>query len=142
MTWTAKLILAGYFFLNASIAFACKMDNVSLVYYLPFDAYTYFPISKSGIKDRGKFVIRDEYFQEILNKMTFKLTDNFYENIRMLVLYKRKNYYINQTGAIELNGKFIGSIDQESIKNFIAGYGLYTWKNCQPLYNLLSKYKK
>lgn len=140
---TIRLLLVGYFLLiHASITLACKMDNTSLVYYLPFDAHTYLPVSKIGIEYRGKFVIKNEYFQEILNELTPALMDNFSENIRMLVFYNGEKYYINQQGIVELNNKIIGSVDRESIEKFIAGYGLYRWKNCQPLYKLLLKHKK
>lgn len=127
-----KLFLGTYFFLiNVTTGFACNMNNTSRVYYFPFEIETYTSVSKQEIKDKKRFVIKNNDFQDILKSLIPSYTGNL--NIRMLVVYEGQEYYINKEGVVWKEDKIIGALDDQVIKDITSRYKLYRWGDCKPL---------
>ncbi|MBK8816077.1 MAG: hypothetical protein IPN42_11525 [Methylococcaceae bacterium] len=132
---TAILIFCYSFLLKA---YSCEMPNVSIAYFKPFSVQTYLPIEKKDFEGY-KVVIKNKYFKELLDKAKTNKGFEFFENIRMTVAFENKFYYLNEQAEIELNKTSIGKLDKETRNRLDLGYGLYEWKTCRPLNEVMAE---
>jgi len=120
---------------------SCAMKDTSVVHFGMFSTQTMLPITKQNFQG-AKLVIKNAVFKKLIKTASHNNNEVFFENIRMKVFLKKKVYFINQQGVIEVDKSVVGTLNKTTRDHLDLGYDFYEWETCRPLNGVLPEMYK